>query len=129
MTWATMLVRQRMSDLQKVQRKAKKHWCGGKYVHKLRTHARRLRAAIEDLRGCIPNAQKLIDESKNLGQKTGKIRDADVLIRRLQRYRVFAFAAERAEIDALCKPLEKQRKAARKPAKACVRDFHVKLSS
>ena len=124
-----MLVEHRMSDLQKVQRKANEHWCGGRYVHKLRTHARRLRAAVEDLRSCIPNAQKLIDESKNLGQKTGKIRDADVLIRRLERYRVFAFATERAEIDALCKPLEKQRKAARKPAKACVSAFRVKMSS
>jgi len=124
-----MLVERRMSDLQKVQRKANKRWCGGKHVHKLRTNARRLRAAVEDLRSCIPNAQKLIDESKNLGQKTGKIRDADVLIRRLERYRVFAFAAERAEIDALCKPLEKQRKTARKPARTCVRDFRVKLSS
>ncbi|MBV8727052.1 MAG: CHAD domain-containing protein, partial [Candidatus Eremiobacteraeota bacterium] len=103
-----------------MQRKAKKHWRGGKYVHKLRTQARRLRAAVEDLRACISNAQKLIDESKNLGQKTGKIRDAEVLLRRLQRYRVFAFPAERSEIDALCKPLKKQRKTAQKPAKACV---------
>ena len=113
-----MLVRGRIKDLKKLQRKARKHWRDGEHVHKLRTHARRLRAAVEDLRSCIANAQRLIDESHNLGQKTGKVRDADVLIRKLERYRLLALPSERAEIDTVCKPMRKQRQLSRKPAKA-----------
>ncbi len=125
--WANMLVGRRLSDVRKIQRKARKQWRNGAHVHKLRTHARRLRAAVEDLHGCIRNAQRLIDNSKELGQKTGKVRDADVLIRKLERYRILALPAERAEIDTVCKPLRKQRKAARKPAKAAVRDVRFRM--
>ncbi|MBV8689649.1 MAG: CHAD domain-containing protein [Candidatus Eremiobacteraeota bacterium] len=124
--WANTLVSRRIGDLKKIQRKARKHWRGGEHVHKLRTHARRLRAAVEDLRACIANAQQLIDASKELGQKTGKVRDADVLVRKLRRYRVFALPAERAEIDTVCKPLLKERKAAQKPAKGAVDDVRFK---
>jgi len=125
--WANLLVRSRINDLKKIQRKARKNWRDGAHVHKLRTHARRLRAAVEDLRSCIPNAQRLIDESKDLGQKTGKVRDADVLIHKLDRYRIFARPAERAEIDTVCKPLRRQRKAARKPAKTAVCEARFKM--
>ena len=118
--WSKFLISRRIDQLRKIQRKARKRWSGGKHVHKLRTHARRLRAAAEDLRSCISNAQQLIDESKDLGHKTGQVRDADVLIRRLRGYRRFAGPAERAEIDTVCEPLFKQRKAARKPAKDAI---------
>ena len=125
--WANVLVRRRIDDLNKIKRKARKNWRDGAHVHKLRTHARRLRAAVEDLRSCIPNAQRLIDESKDLGQKTGKVRDADVLIRRLDRYDIFALPAERADIDTVCRPLRRQRKAARKPARAAVSQARFKM--
>lgn len=124
-----MLVRKRMDDLQAVRTKARKGWKKGKYVHQLRTHARRLRAAVEDLRACVPGAQTLIDESKTLGQNTGKVRDADVLIRRLQRYRRFALPAERTEIDAICTDLRKARKAVHKAAKAAVANANLQMPS
>jgi CHAD domain-containing protein len=124
--WATMLVRRRIAELEAVRSKARKHWKRGKYVHKLRTQARRLRAAVEDLRACIPGAQ-LVDESKALGQSTGKVRDAEVLIRKLQRYGRFALPAERLEIDAICKQLRKRRDAAQKPARAAVAAARLKL--
>jgi len=127
--WAQMLIRNRINRLERLRRKACKQWERGRHVHRLRTHARRLRAALEDLSDCVPRAQALIDESKLLGQKTGKVRDADVLAHKLQRYRRTAFSAEGSEIDAVCAPLRKQRKAAHKPAKAAVRDAHLKMPS
>lgn len=125
--WAIMLVCRRIAELEAVRGKARKGWKKGKHVHRLRTHARRLRAAVEDLRACIPHAQKLVDESKTLGQNTGKVRDAEVLIRKLQRYHRFALPTERLEIDAICKQLRKRRNASQKGAKAAVARASLKL--
>jgi len=125
--WAMALVRRRMGALAAVRAKARRRWKAGRHVHELRTNARRLRAAVEDLRTRVPGAQALIDASKELGKRTGKVRDAHVLIDKLQHYRHFALPAERSEIDVICRDLRKAGKAAQKSAQAAVADARLEL--
>lgn len=126
-SWAHDLAQKRVETLESVRKKAAQNWKGGKYVHKLRTSARRLRAALEDLHECIACAGDLLDDTKTLADALGTVRDADVLVERLQRYRRFALPAERAEIDVVCRKLNKGGSTSEKQAKYAIKDVRFRI--
>ena len=96
--WASAIIRERVAQLEALRCKTAHHFKGGRRIHKLRTQSRRLRAALEDLRDCLPHCRELLDTCKFIGERTTDARDSIVMIKRLQRYRRFALPAERAEI-------------------------------
>lgn len=126
-SWALELARKRVDALESVRKKAAGNWKDGKYVHRLRTRARRLRAALEDLHECIASASEVLDDTKTLADALGMVRDADVLVERLQRYRRFALPAERAEIDAVCRKLTKGGNTSEKQAKSAIKDARFRI--
>lgn len=119
--WAVQLVRTRVESLEQLRAQTRADWGKGKHIHDLRTHARRLRAALEDLHDCIPSADALLAQCKALSDKTTQARDAAVMARRLRRYRRFAMPAERAEIKALCRELDHEVAKGKREAKHAVK--------
>jgi CHAD domain-containing protein len=108
---------------------ALKRWNHGKRIHKLRTQARRLRAAVEDLCDCTPCAPQLLETCRELNDETTAARDSLVMIERLQRYRRFAMPAERAEIENLCDDLRKEHRKGLKRAKAATKSCRMEMQS
>lgn len=119
--WAVALMRERTQAFEAVRKKAARSWKGGKRLHKVRTSARRLRAWAEDLQECLADPAELLDPCKAIGDSSTPARDAQVMLQRLQRYRLFAMPAERAEIETLCTILRKRRAAAMKDAKRAIK--------
>ncbi|GAC1389223.1 MAG: hypothetical protein NVSMB31_04930 [Vulcanimicrobiaceae bacterium] len=129
LVWAVQTVRVRVEEFERLRCEIAKHWRKGKRLHRLRTQARRLRAAVEDLAECIPGSDQLMKRCGELSDKTTDARDAAVLIRRLERYRRFAMPAERAEIRAICEILSEQKAKGLREAKRAVRRCTVEMES
>lgn len=91
-------------------------------MHDLRTAARRLRGALEDIGPLVPYTRRNLRLVKRVGDATGSARDLAVLIGRLQTYRATAGKAERAEIDGLIATLQRRERRALKHAKGSLRD-------
>ena len=125
--WAVALIRTRLDDFEKLRHKAVRHWKRGKQIHKLRTRARRLRAALEDLCECTPGAPDLLAKCKELSDCTTAARDTVVMMERLKRYRRFALPAEHAEISKLLDDLAKENAQGIKDAKSAVKACCMEL--
>ena len=125
--WAVALIRERVKSFEKLRCKASHKWKGGKRIHKLRTHARRLRAALEDLCDCTPAAPDLLARCKDLSDATAAARDSVVMLERLRSYRRFALPAERGEIQMLCDDLAKNAAKGVKDAKATVKRCRMEM--
>jgi CHAD domain-containing protein len=94
-----------------------------KGLHRARRGLARLRAALQDLgtlAGATPEFLERIDE---LHRRAGKVRDADVLIERVDEYRSKAPAEERRELAVLRAALRKRRKRARRKLERIVREL------
>ncbi len=112
-------------ELEKARRKHAKASHDTDGLHKIRTRARRLRSALEDLAQCTCGEGAFLSEVKRLGDRTGKARDAQVLLERLQRYRQVAGSQERAEVDRLITRHRKQVKKWNKAALSATAAFRV----
>jgi len=124
--WALRLVRERVDSTEAARCRADEKF-SERRVHRLRTQARRLRAALEDLYECIPSADDLMERSRAVGDETGKVRDATVLIEKLERYHRFSFFEERAEIEKLQRVLKKRRRKCERPAKDAIESVTFEL--
>ncbi len=84
-------------------------------LHDMRVASRRLRAAMDVFTDCFPrNAFKpLRKTAAQLTRALGEVRDLDVLIEELQRYRKKLPADERVGVDDLIGTLKEERSAAR----------------
>lgn len=119
--WAAELIEKRVATYEARFRRAEKRELDGESLHDLRTSARRLRGALEDVGPLVPYSRRNLRLAKRVGEATGEARDLAVLIGRLQTYRALAGRSERAEIDALIAMLERRERRALKAAKHALR--------
>jgi CHAD domain-containing protein len=94
-----------------------------KQLHRARKGLARLRAALQDLgtlAGATPEFLQRIDE---LHRRAGKVRDADVLLERVDVYRSNISGAECDELDMMRAALRKRRKRARRKLERAVREL------
>lgn len=85
-----------------------------KCLHAARKTLARLRAALEDLGPVAGVEPGFYERIEMLHKRAGKVRDADVLVARVDTYRKDARGAERRELQVLRKALCKRRKRARR---------------
>jgi CHAD domain-containing protein len=115
--WAAGLIDKRIATFEARARRAHKRGLDGERLHDLRTAARRLRSALEDIGTLVPYSRRNLRLVKRVGDATGDARDLAVLVGRLQTYRALAGKRERAEIDGLIVTLERRERRALKHAK------------
>ncbi len=122
--WARRILTALAGQLENASRKRLKPSQDAQGLHKIRTRARRLRSALEDLQQCSIDGGFLADV-KRLGDKTGMARDGQVLLQRLHKYRRIAQAAERSQIDRILRKYKKRCKRWDKVALDAIAGFHV----
>ncbi|MBC5829567.1 MAG: CHAD domain-containing protein [Candidatus Eremiobacteraeota bacterium] len=123
--WARGILIAQTRELETTRRKRLKASRDAERLHKLRTRARRLRCALEDLRECTASARAFLRMVKRLGDKTGKARDGQVLLQRLRRYHLLAATDERSQIDQLLKKYNKRCKKWDRIALDAIRQFRA----
>lgn len=88
-------------------------YCGepssAKRLHAARKELARLRTALEDLADLAGVAPEFLERVHELHRRAGKVRDADVLLARLEEYCERAFDNERKEFKTLSTMLRKRR--------------------
>jgi CHAD domain-containing protein len=93
---------------------ALKTYCGKpaspKRLHAARKELARLRAALEDLASLAGVAPEFLERVHELHRRAGKVRDADVLLKRLDEYFERAFDDEKEELKSLSGGIRKRRK-------------------
>lgn len=85
-----------------------------KRLHRTRKRLARLRAVLEDLAVLAGVAPTFSQRIRRVHRRAGKVRDADVLLQRVEAYREDAFGEERDQLDALCRVLRKRAKRMRR---------------
>lgn len=81
-----------------------------KRLHAARKELARLRAVLEDLGDLAGVAPGFHERVHALHRRAGKLRDADVLLQRVQDYRERAFGGEADELKRLSRRLRKARR-------------------
>jgi CHAD domain-containing protein len=85
-----------------------------KRLHQTRRRLARLRAVLDDL-GAVAGVSEMFSERiHNLHRRAGKLRDADVMLERVEGYCKDAFGDERAQLVRLRKLLRKRAKRQRR---------------
>lgn len=82
-------------------------------VHELRKALARLKCAVEDLALLAGDAQGLYEETKRLHKRAGKVRDADVMLAKLE-------AFDPQEVNVLCSMLRGRRKKANRKLRKAI---------
>ena len=85
-----------------------------KCLHETRKQLARLRTALEDLGGLAGVTPEFVGRVHDLHRRAGKVRDADVLLERIAKYRDNAFGDEVPQLKTVCATLRKRRKRARR---------------
>jgi CHAD domain-containing protein len=80
-----------------------------KRLHAARKELARLRAALEDLADLAGVAPQFLERVHELHRRAGKVRDADVLLKRVEQYAERAFDDEKKELRVLERALCKRR--------------------
>jgi CHAD domain-containing protein len=80
-----------------------------KRLHAARKELARLRAALEDLADLAGVAPQFLERVHELHRRAGKVRDADVLLKRIDGYAERAFDDERKELKLLTRAICKRR--------------------
>lgn len=93
-----------------------------KRLHRARKSLARLLAGLYDLANVAGSDARLIARVRDLHRRAGKVRDADVLLKRVKAYRDLADGAEDAELKAVARKLRKGRKKARRKLQALIDD-------
>ena len=94
-----------------------------KRLHKARKSLARLLAGLNDLAGVAGSDKQLIERVHDVHRRAGKVRDADVLLKRVKAYRELAGAAEKAELKTVARKLRKRRKKAKRKLQALIDDL------
>ncbi len=81
-----------------------------KCLHAARKELARLRTALEDLGPLAGVAPQFLERVHELHRRAGKVRDADVLLKRIGEYCEHAFDDEAKELDLLSADLRKRRR-------------------
>jgi CHAD domain-containing protein len=88
-------------------------YCGkpdsAKRLHAARKELARLQAALEDLADLAGVAPQFLERVHELHRRAGKVRDADVLLKRIDEYCERAFDDERKQLQMLARALCKRR--------------------
>ncbi len=85
-----------------------------KRLHRTRRRLARLRAVLEDFALLAGVTGTFSDRIRRVHRRAGKVRDADVLLERVETYCEDAFGAEREELEHLRKALRKRAKRMRR---------------
>lgn len=94
-----------------------------KRLHKARKCLARLLAGLNDLSGVAGSDKQLIERVHDVHRRAGKVRDADVLLKRVKAYRGLAAGAEQAELEKVARQLRKRRKKAKRKLQALIDDL------
>lgn len=86
----------------------------GKRLHETRRRLARLRAVVDDFGSIAGVSEAFSDRIRILHRRAGKLRDADVLLERVEAYCEDAFGEERDQLLALRKRLRKRAKKMRR---------------
>ncbi|TAM86571.1 CHAD domain-containing protein [bacterium] len=108
--WAHALVERRLRDFELRRAAALEQPHDVEALHDVRTRARRLRAALEDLRELVPEAEEWLSALKRLNRYTGAARDNDVLMARADAYVQTVRGPARACFDRVAHRLRNRRK-------------------
>ena len=85
-----------------------------KRLHRTRKRLARLRAVLDDLAGLAGVAGTFSERIRRVHKRAGKVRDADVLLDRVESYRDDASGEECEQLDCLRKVLRKRAKRMRR---------------
>ncbi|TAM78441.1 CHAD domain-containing protein [bacterium] len=108
--WARELVERRLDDFELRRAAALERPHDVEALHDVRTRARRLRAALEDLRELVPEAEGWLRILKQLGRHTGAARDNDVLLARVEVYLRAARGTAHARLERIARRLRSRRR-------------------
>lgn len=85
-----------------------------KRLHQTRKRLARLRALLDDLGAVAGVSETFSERIRHLHRRAGKLRDADVLLERVEGYCKDAFGDEREQLMRLCRLLRKRAKRQRR---------------
>jgi len=108
--WAQSLVGRHVDETSAAIKAFRKKPRSAKRLHRARKCLARLRAVLDDYGAIAGTSQAFAERIARLHRRAGKVRDADVLLRRARAYKKDAFGTERAELKRLCALLKKRRK-------------------
>ena len=91
-----------------------------KRLHKTRKQIARLQATLQDVSDVVPGAEALLERVHELHRRAGRIRDADVLLARLDVYERSAARGEFPKLEALREDLLERRRAGRKKLRTAI---------
>ena len=127
--WAGELIERRVRDFEVKRAAVLERAEDAEALHDVRTRARRLRAALEDLRELVPEAEEMLGALKRFSRRTGEARDNDVLLARVEWYAEHAFGRARAQFERLAGRLRKRRGHSRTRAMDGVRECRLRGSA
>jgi CHAD domain-containing protein len=81
-----------------------------KRLHRTRKQLARLRAALDDLAALAGVTADFSERIRRIHRRAGKVRDADVLLARVEEYCENAFGDEREQLHRVRKALQKRAK-------------------
>lgn len=96
-----------------------------KRLHKARKCLARLLAGLDDLGDAAGMDGQLRVRVRDVRRRAGKVRDADVLLRRVKAYRKLATGTECDELRAIVHKLRKRRKKARRRLQSLIAQLPV----
>jgi len=113
-TWAQRLIQTQVDAAGDALAAYCKKPKSAKRLHAARKQLARLRAALDDLSTPAGVAAEFRDRVQALHKRAGRIRDADVLLARIDEYDRSAFGTGRKELHAMGRDLRRRRKKARR---------------
>lgn len=119
-TWAQGVIHRQVESAGEAVAKYCAKPRSAKRLHSARKELARLRAALEDLAELAGVAPEFLERVHELHRRAGKVRDADVLLARIDDYCERAFDDEREEFDDLSAALRKRRSAQRTKLQRCI---------
>ena len=77
-------------------------------------------AGLDDLGNIAGSDARLIERVREVHRRAGKVRDADVLLKRVKAYRELANPGEREELETVGRKLRQRRKKAKRRLQALI---------
>jgi CHAD domain-containing protein len=112
--WAAHLLRQEIDQAGNALAAYCKKPRSAKRLHTVRKQLARLQAALDDLAPLAGVASEFRTRVHEMHRRAGKVRDADVLLRRVESYRHTAGPEECEQLRTIRRMLRKRRKKARR---------------
>jgi CHAD domain-containing protein len=107
--WAQAVIHEQIENAGDALRTYCKKPKSAKRLHSARKELARLRAALEDLGALAGVAPQFLERVHELHKRAGKVRDADVLLKRIDGYFERAFDDEQKELKELAGDISKAR--------------------